>query len=206
MSEQIAIREAARRLGVSDTAIRKAIAAKRVTVAGQTTQGWPLLEWPRARDEWLRNSDVSKRSHVGPQGSERRERYTGGAAPEVVLPPSSRMDEQPAAAGGVEPFNTPAQAPAEGAARGPAYAQSRAVREAYMARLAKLEFEERSGKLVSVDDVKAARFKEITAAKTKIMGIPASCKSRIADLPLQVVATIEAICRQALEDLANGVS
>jgi hypothetical protein len=85
----------------------------------------------------------------------------------------------------------------------PSLAQSKAVREAYMARLARLEFEERSGKLVSADDVKVRWFKRIKAAQTRILGIPAACKSRAADLPLAVVAMIDSVCREALEDLAN---
>src|SRR5689334_13581977 len=46
---------------------------------------------------------------------------------------------------------------------GVTYAQSRAVRESYLARLAKIEFENRSGKLVSRDEVAIAAF---TKART----------------------------------------
>src|SRR5688500_5153193 len=45
---------------------------------------------------------------------------------------------------------------ADAATSGPSYAQSRANREAYLARLAKLEFEEKSGKLVDVEEMARA--------------------------------------------------
>lgn len=196
MSELIGIREAARRLGVSDTAVHKAIKAGRVTVAGRTEKSdRPLVAWPKVQDDWLANSDTSKRSHVGSQGSPRRDT---DPKPKVALPVSARPDEVRT------PENTPVAGDAlPGRQAGPSYAQSRAVREAYQARLAKLEFEQKSGKLVDADEVKVRWFKLVTAAKTRILGIPAACKTRVADLPLAVVTMIDAVCREALEDLAN---
>ena len=58
--------------------------------------------------------------------------------------------------------------------------------------------------LLPAADVRDAWVKHITAAKTRILGIPAACKSRNSDLPLPVVANIERACRDALEDLAGG--
>ena len=213
--ELIAIREAARRLGVSDTAVRKAIASGRVTVAGRTPNSdRPLLAWPQAAEDWNRNSDATKRTHVGGTGeSPTRARYAAGPA-DVALPTRAQVlgiepapaQPAPAPAAVVEPEQVPVggdSLPGRQPPAGPSLAQSKAIREAYMARLARLEFEERSGKLVSADEVKVRWFKRIKAAQTRILGIPAACKSRIADLPLAVVATIDAVCREALEDLAN---
>lgn len=198
MSELIGIREAARRLGVSDTAVHKAIKAGRVTVAGRTpTSNRPLVAWPQVQSDWLANSDTAKRSHVGSRGSPRRE----ADPPPAVNLQTNQLEQasapETAAVGGDTLPGRQAQ--------GPSYAQSRAVREAYQARLAKLEFEQKSGKLVDADEVKVAWFKHIKAAQTRIMGVPAACKTRVPDLPLVVVATIEAIVREAMEDLANGV-
>lgn len=199
MTELIGIREAARRLGVSDTAVHKAIKAGRVTIAGRTeTSQRPLVAWPQIETDWLANSDTQKRSHVGSKGSPRR---AADPEPTTKLATSSRPDEAPA----------PEAAPVGGDAlpgrgTGPSYAQSRAIREAYQARLAKLEFEQKSGKLVDADEVKITWFKHIKSAQTRIMGVPAACKTRVPDLPLAVIATIEAIVREAMEDLANGVN
>ena len=198
MSELISIREAARRLGVSDTAVHKAIKAGRVNVAGKTDGGRPLMDWPDTERRWLSNSDPSKRSHVGSRGSSRRE----DDAPRVNLPTSNRMDEGDAGAD----LGSADAARSGGTGRGPGYAQARAAREVYQAKLAKLEYEQKIGKLVDADEVKVAWFKHITAAKTRILGIPSACKSRYADLPLAVVAVIEKVCHEALEDLASGGS
>lgn len=192
----ISIREAARRLGVSDTAVHKAIKAGRVSVAGKTDSGRPLMDWVDTERRWLANSDASKRSHVGSRGSVRREQD----APRVNLPTSDRMDEAPDVGGELPAMDGQRQ----GGGRGPGYAQARAAREVFQAKLAKLEYEERTGKLIDADQAKVAWFKHITAAKTRILGIPAACKSRYADLPLAAVAIIDQVCREALEDLANG--
>lgn len=84
------------------------------------------------------------------------------------------------------------------------YANARAARETYLAKLAKLEFDKKSGTLVSIDEVKVGWFKVINSAKTKIMGIHSKCKAQYPDLPIEVVNIIEQVCREALEELANG--
>lgn len=166
MTELISIREAARRLGVSDTAIHKAIKAGRVVVAGKTDSGRPQMEWKDTERRWLANSDASKRSHVGSQGSSRREKD----APRVQLATSDRMDEGEATEG----------APASG--RGAGYAQARAAREVYMAKLAKLEFDERSGKLIDAQTVRAEGSKLAAAVISGLYNIPDRCADEISGM------------------------
>lgn len=205
MSELIPVREAARRLGVSHTAVSKAINAGRITVAERLANGRVMLKWPDVGEEWVANSDGSKRSHVG------------GTRRKSVLPTSDRMDDlpdfsdddsadEPATSGGgargAQGGESKKSGPKSG--RGPDYAKSRADREKYQALLAQLEYEQKIAKLVDADEVAARWSKLITAAKTRILGIPAECKSRQADLPLAVIAVIDNVCREVLEDLANG--
>ncbi|MBI4910969.1 MAG: hypothetical protein HY820_45585 [Acidobacteria bacterium] len=52
------------------------------------------------------------------------------------------------------------------------YARARAVRENYMARLAKIDFEERSGKLVSRDEVQVAAFNKFRTFRDGMLNIP----------------------------------
>lgn len=189
MSELISVREAARRLGVSDMAVRKAIKNKRIVYP---SGGGKLLDWADVQRRWASNSDVTKRSHVGSQGSPHRKKD----APRVSLPISSHLDAQGSPGDGID------DGPKSG--RNGAYAQARAVRELYEAKLAKFKYEQLTGKLIDVDEAKVSRGRAIQAAKTRILGIPATCKSRYPDLPLQVVALIDQCCRDALEDLANG--
>ena len=60
----------------------------------------------------------------------------------------------------------------DGPSSGPTYAQSRAVRELYLARLAKIEFEERSTKLVSRDEVRVAAFTTARTVRDNLLNIP----------------------------------
>ena len=218
MSELIGIREAARRIGVSDTAIHKAIKAGRVEVAGRTeTSNRPLLAWPEARDAWLANTNESKRSHVGGTGqSERRKIYTAGERSDLLRTGAQAraQDSKGITVENVEEASAEVEAPRVDGERVipgaekkkgkvPSITESREITEAYKARMAKIEHDEKVGKLVPADDVRLRWHKLVTAAKTRIMGIPAACKTRSSDLPLAVVAVIEGVCREALEDLAN---
>ena len=89
----------------------------------------------------------------------------------------------------------------------PDYKVSRAIREAYAARLAKLEFEEKSGKLVNLDEVKIATFNMARQARDRLLQIPRKVAPAViaewtanAD-PRGVEEIIEAAVRDALEGL-----
>jgi hypothetical protein len=55
---------------------------------------------------------------------------------------------------------------------GPNYHQSRAIKEAYNARLTKLQFEKESKKLISVDEVKISAFNAGRMVRDRILNIP----------------------------------
>ncbi|WP_258305067.1 hypothetical protein, partial [Escherichia coli] len=57
-------------------------------------------------------------------------------------------------------------------ARGVDYHKARAVRETYSARLAKLEFEERTGKLISKDEVDIKYFQLARQLRDRMQQIP----------------------------------
>lgn len=184
MSELISIREAARRLGVSDTAVHKAIKAGRVTVAGRTpSSDRPLVEWPQVQGDWLANSDTSKRSHVGSKGSPRR---ADDPPPQVQLATNTEDDQSP-------PMDAAPSKPLQG---GPSLAQSRAVKEAYLARLAKLDYEQKIGKLIEADEVKVRAFKLARNARDAMLTLP----DRLAPV-LASETDVQAVHRLLLEDI-----
>ena len=90
-------------------------------------------------------------------------------------------------------------------AAGPSFAQSRAIREAYAARLAKLEYEERTGALVRTEQVKLAWFDLLRVARDRLLNIP----DRLADTlaaenePRRVRELLAAEIRLVLTDLAD---
>lgn len=193
MSELISIREASRRLGVSDTAIHKAVKAGRVHIAGRTeTSQRPLVAWPQVQADWLANSDSSKRSHVGSQGSPVR---ANNPEPVVKLATSGAPDDGPVG-GDALPGRQP---------QGPSYAQSRAVREAYQARLAKLEYEQKSGKLVDADQVKASAFKTARTVRDGLLNLPDRIAHELAHETdaTRVHARLSTEIRTVLEALAQ---
>lgn len=188
MSELIGIREAARRLGVSDTSVHKAIKAGRVQIAGRTEKsGRPLVSWPEIQTDWHANTDESMRTHVGSQGS-----------------PARRKDRKPD-----KPLVSTAQAatqdhPSTPMGAAPSLQQSRAVREAYMARLAKIEYEKAIGKLIESDTVKVQAFKVARQVRDGLMNIPDRVAAELAHEtnPAQIHARLQREIRDVLASLA----
>jgi len=84
----------------------------------------------------------------------------------------------------------------------PSFNESRAKREAMMARLAEIEVEEKEKVLVPSEDVKKSWVQLVTIAKTKVLGIPTKAKQRIPDLDKGAMALLDEIVRETLEDLA----
>ena len=89
------------------------------------------------------------------------------------------------------------------------YAVSRAAREAAAVRrelaaaeVAELELRQLKGELIEASDA-AARFVEVvTAAKTKLLGLPVRARQRLPHLSADDVRTLDDLVRQALEELA----
>ena len=82
-------------------------------------------------------------------------------------------------------------------------AEARARREAAQASLREMELAKKLGELVPAKDVEARLVQVFTGCKTKLLGIPARARQRDPSLSAQQIATIEALVREALEDLAK---
>lgn len=91
---------------------------------------------------------------------------------------------------------------------GPNYAQSRAIKEAYHARLAKLSYEEKSGALVRTDNVKVAWFNVLRVLRDRALNLP----DRLAPLlaaendPKVLRDLLDDEIRQILNDAADAVT
>lgn len=97
------------------------------------------------------------------------------------------------------------QPQAEEKPKGPSVHQSAAVLKAYQARLAKLEFEEKAGKLISAEEVKRESFKTARGVRDALMGIPDRVSAEFAGETDQfaIRKRLETEIRQALESLAT---
>ncbi len=87
----------------------------------------------------------------------------------------------------------------------PSYSQSRAVKEAYQARIARLQYEEMTGQLVKVSEVKVEAFKRARMARDQILSVPDRLAAVLAaeDDSDTVRDLLDEELRKALEVLAN---
>jgi hypothetical protein len=88
----------------------------------------------------------------------------------------------------------------------PTYATSRAIREAYTARLAKLSYEERSKILVDASRVEAEAFRRSRDARDALLAVPGRLAAILAAEtdPAVVEVRLTEELRVVLEALANG--
>jgi len=96
----------------------------------------------------------------------------------------------------------PAEAPPDGLD----YFRARAIRENYLARMAKIEFEEKTAKLVSRDEVEAAAFTRGRIVRDNLLNIPDRLAATLAaesDAD-KVHRLLSDEIRRALNDLAGA--
>jgi hypothetical protein len=179
----LSIRAYAQHRGVSHTAVAKAIKAGRISKEPDGT-----IDPAKADTQWERNTLPSQSLDAGASKLTHKV-----ATPAVSTPVSSRE----------------IQAPLETRTAAPDYQTSRAIREAYAARLAKLEFEERTGKLLNADEVKVKHFNLARLLRDRIQQIPRKVAPQIVaavvvqpDQRLVEDLLMEAI-REALEELSR---
>ena len=88
----------------------------------------------------------------------------------------------------------------------PSFMESKAKREAFMAELARLEYEEKSGKLVQVDDVKRESFRVARIVRDSMLNIADRVASELAAEtdPFRVQQRLTQEIRLALTELRLG--
>ena len=179
----LSIRAYAQHRGVSHTAVAKAIKAGRISVEPDGK-----IDPAKADAQWARNTLPSQNLNTGASKPAAKVATTA-----VSTPVSTRE----------------VQVPLETRAAAPDYQTSRAIREACAARLAKLEFEERTGKLLNADEVKVKHFNLARLLRDRIQQIPRKLAPQIvaavvAQPDQRVVEDLlmEAI-REALEELSR---
>lgn len=175
----------AARRGVSHKAVQKAIAAGRL--AGAVRADGKID--PAAADRaWAANTDVTK-SRNSVSGDPKRRRVPGTPS----LPASSRPEGEAASDPGALGVSD----------RG--YTAARAMREAFAAKTAKLEYERLSGKLIEADEVRRGAFETGRRVRDTILSIPDRLSPILAGLTdvneIHRALTIE--LRAALEALSH---
>ncbi len=87
------------------------------------------------------------------------------------------------------------------------FAAARAMREAYLANLAKLNYEEKIGKLVDGDSVKKAVHEKLRVTRDAILNIPNRIAAQLASEsdPHKIHLMLEAEINRTLEELAHAL-
>jgi hypothetical protein len=149
----VSLREFGRMRGVSGEAVRKAIASGRlVKSVVHDEKGRPKIDPAIAATEWAQSTHPT-------HGGKRAE----APAPEIEAPSTPPADDRGAGGGAAATF-----------------AQSRAIKEAYLARLAKLEYEEKSAVLVKADAVKKEAFRVARMVRDGLLNIPDRVSAELA--------------------------
>jgi len=166
----LSIRAYAQHRGVSHTAVAKAIKAGRISKEPDDT-----IDPAKADVQWARNTLPSQALNTSAQKP----------APKVATPPVSSPLSTALVSTHLETNRVST----------PDYQTSRAIRETYSARLAKLEFEERTGKLLNADEVKVRHFNLARLLRDRIQQIPRKVAPQI------VAAVVAQPDQRVIEDL-----
>ena len=172
----VSLRGYARHRGVSLKAVQKAIEAGRIQT---TAEG--KIDVEQADADWERNT--APRAGKTP----RFQKPPIGRKPAPAAATSNiRLD--PSAAGGLD------------------YARARAVHENYRARLAKLDYEAKLGKLISRDEVEVAAFNRFRTLRDGMLNIPDRLAAVLAAEtdPVKVHEVLTTEIRKALLDFSDG--
>lgn len=196
MSEGISLRDFGRQIGVTGEAVRKAIADGRIPkdCVGQRVVGagkvWPvIIDARRAAQHWGKNADATqvRDKAVMSAGAKRGWQKRRGEDPgdDDLYDDDPPPDRQTGKGGG------------------PSYNDIRKVTESYKAKLARLEYEEKSGKLVDAEAIAVAEVTMLTSLRNRLRGVPSEAKSRIPHLTIDEIEVLEELIDQALNDTAD---
>lgn len=198
-NEQMGLREFGRMLGKSGEAVRKAIATGKIPAdclgkkALSSGREVPVIINPeKARQAWGQNTDPTWVRDQEKLSAGRARAHAQAKGREPAPEPEPRDDE-----GGVGLT----------AGKGiPTIAQSNAITAAYKARITKLEYEEKAGKMVNAEQIKLRMFGMIKTAQTKLRGVPTKAKGSIPTLTVRDIEILENLIDDALMELAQSGS
>jgi len=180
MTAPISVLAAGKMLGVSHTAVQKAISSGRLVDCVVYVRGMPKILPDKIAEEWVRNTDAVMSLAKGVNLSLRMG---------VNQPPRVPHAQKPARTKALRPVESdvPPRRTArdddgmESPARsGPDMNASRAVKSLYEARMAKIEFEEKAGTLVKADAVKVEAFKKARQVRDALLTMPERISGQLA--------------------------
>ena len=185
------LREYARHRGVAPSAVEKALKAGRIQKESDGT-----INQAKADAAWERNTSPAQQRKpdsvpVKPVP------VPDKPVPVPVNPPTPPVRQ---------PTQRPAESDAGPSTAGmPNYQMSRAVRETYNAKLTRLDYEERTGKLLNAEDVAKEAFAVARRVRDRLLNIPSRMASVLASETdsKAIERLLSQELRVALEELAQ---
>ena len=122
--------------------------------------------------------------------------------------PARRLNDMPDdmdAAAEIDEQETGAPAPGNGHA---SFAKFRSAREAYQAKLAQLDYEERAGKLVRKEEIDREAFEAARLIRDRFLALPQELGGTLVGMTdeKEIIQYLRAKIRDALMDVSNDVS
>ena len=153
------LREYARHRGVAPSAVEKALKSGRIQKEPDGT-----IDPVKADAAWERNTSPAQQRKPDP-------------TPPTPVPVPAKPSAPPVR----QPTQRPAESDAGPSTTGmPNYQMSRAVRETYNAKLTRLDYEERTGKLLNAEDVAKDAFAVARRVRDRLLNIPSRMASVLA--------------------------
>ncbi|MBF0140112.1 MAG: hypothetical protein HQL74_07515 [Magnetococcales bacterium] len=188
---KMGVREYARHRGTSHTAVQRAIKAGRIKVGKDGR-----IDSVKADRDWeantLQSQTPGKRINDPPIPEPQR-----NIGPHVIPMPDNNQPRRQAQSGSAEQDQKGI----------PNYQTSRAIREAYNAKIARIDFEQRMGKLVDRADVINAAFENARKIRDRINAVPSRLGASIAALaPGTNIGAVERLLAQEFSKILDELS
>jgi phage terminase Nu1 subunit (DNA packaging protein) len=165
--------------GVSVMAVSNAVKTGRLVASVARVNGQPKIRDATLADrEWEANTDLSK-------------------APGYV---KQRGTDRPAGPG------RPTKSDDERVYLGMSLGDASAAEKVWKARIAEMDFLERSNAVVDAKEMTSKLIDVYTRCRTKLLGIPTRVKQQLPSLSVRDVAAVDALVRETLEELAEELS
>lgn len=180
--------EYAARRGVSKMAVSNAVKRGRLRASVVRDEAGKFLgisDPDLADREWASKSDYT-------DAPQRAQTPPAEVAPALVAVPAH-----------YEPGRHVLVPDAEPGDESPDIASAAAKEKHWRAKLAELKFREAAGELVPVAQVAAKLVDVFSSSRTKLLGLPGRARQALPHLTLEDIAALEALVREALEDLAQ---
>lgn len=169
----------AKRRGVSHTAVQKAIADGRIKVLPDGS-----IDPKKADKEWEANTDETKPLN-SVSGNPKHRRNGGAPVPGANAVGAKGDDEDPEKIVGTT------------------YQRARAARETYQAKLARLEYEHKMGKLVDAAEVRVAAFNAARNARDTLRNLPDRIAAQFPDIQHELHRILLEEVHRVCRELAN---